>query len=237
MSINYSTRKGLLYPVKFNPLDISGCKLWLDFSDANTLYTDAGTNKVTTDGQLIYQINDKSTNNKNFTQTTESKRPVYKLNIKNNNSASQWIDDEFMTCPTFSVNQPNTIITVAYVTANKYLFDGGTTRQLNEISNRNRVHVYAGTSVYSPSIITTPSYIIITTRFNGENSTVSINSSVDTTINPGTANLGGMYLGARNGGTNNHVGYFLEMIIYDTAITIADSARIKNYLNDKWAIY
>ena len=65
------------------PLNISGLQGWYDFSDATTLYTDAGSTLVSSDGDLIYQANDKSGNGNNAVQATEANRPVYKVNIQN----------------------------------------------------------------------------------------------------------------------------------------------------------
>jgi hypothetical protein len=47
------------------------------------MFTDAGSTPVASDGDLIYQINDKSGNSKNATQATEANRPAYKTNIQN----------------------------------------------------------------------------------------------------------------------------------------------------------
>ena len=44
----------------FVPTDISGLSIWFDFSDTDKLYTDAGSTKVSSDGDKIYQANDKS---------------------------------------------------------------------------------------------------------------------------------------------------------------------------------
>lgn len=71
----------------FSPLDIAGLHAWYDFSDADTMFTDAGSAKVQNDGDLIYQINDKSGNNRNAIQTGADYRLQYKVNIKNGRSA------------------------------------------------------------------------------------------------------------------------------------------------------
>ncbi len=83
----------------FVPTDISGCRLWLDFSDADYLFTDAGTTKVSTDGNAIYQVNDKSGNNYNVIQATEARRPLYKTGANGINSKSIALfdgDDDYL---------------------------------------------------------------------------------------------------------------------------------------------
>lgn len=62
----------------WTPLSLGATlKGWWDFSDASTLYTDAGTTLVSADAQAIYQANDKSGNGLHLTQATEANRPSY----------------------------------------------------------------------------------------------------------------------------------------------------------------
>ena len=74
----------------FLPTDIAGCELWIDFSDASTLFTDAGSTPISSDGDLIYQANDKSGNGYNATQETEGARPLYKVGVKNGLSIAKF---------------------------------------------------------------------------------------------------------------------------------------------------
>lgn len=61
-----------------SPLDLPGLLAWWDFTDPAVLFTDAGTTPVASDGDLIYQANDKSGNGYHLTQPTSGKRPVHK---------------------------------------------------------------------------------------------------------------------------------------------------------------
>ena len=72
----------------WTPTNIASLKLWLDFSDSTTLYVDAGSTNVSSDGDQIYQANDKSGNSANFTQTTQQDRMTYKTSIQNSLSAA-----------------------------------------------------------------------------------------------------------------------------------------------------
>ena len=58
-------------------LPVSGAALWLDASQQNTLFTDAGTTPVTSSGQSIYQWNDLSGNNRHAIQATSGNRPTW----------------------------------------------------------------------------------------------------------------------------------------------------------------
>ena len=68
------------HPNIYNPyttLPVSGAALWLDASQQNTIFTDAGTTPVTTSGQSIYQWNDLSGNNRHAVQATSGNRPTW----------------------------------------------------------------------------------------------------------------------------------------------------------------
>lgn len=88
-----ATRRALLSrPVvvaeaTWSPLDLSP-SLWWDCSDATQMFTDAGTTPVSSDGQGIYRLGDKSGNSRYVEQETEANRPLYKVNIQNELSAA-----------------------------------------------------------------------------------------------------------------------------------------------------
>jgi hypothetical protein len=68
----------------FTPATISGLQLWLDASDTSTLYdATADGSLVTTDGATVARWQDKSGNNRHFTQSTANARPI--LNTSNQN--------------------------------------------------------------------------------------------------------------------------------------------------------
>jgi len=71
---------------RFNPLSLSPA-LWLDASDASTLYTDSGlTTLVSADGDPVGGWKDKSGNTKHALQASGTNKPLYKTNIKNSKS-------------------------------------------------------------------------------------------------------------------------------------------------------
>lgn len=65
---------------------VTGLTGWWEAFDASTLYTDAGTTPVSADSDLVYQMNDKSGNNRHWVQATEARRPLYKVNLQNGKS-------------------------------------------------------------------------------------------------------------------------------------------------------
>ena len=86
----------------FNPLSLSPA-LWLDASDASTLYTDSGlTTLVAADGDPVGGWKDKSGNTKHAFQASGTNKPLYKTNIKNSKSILRFdgINDNLATSST-----------------------------------------------------------------------------------------------------------------------------------------
>lgn len=77
-------------PPAWSPLDLASLTAWWDFSDAATLFTDAGTTRVSADAQAIYQANDKSASGFHVVQATEGARPTYKTGIQNSRSVARF---------------------------------------------------------------------------------------------------------------------------------------------------
>ena len=81
MSISMSLRGQLVSSTKFSPLSFfsSGeVGLWFDTNDITTLFQDtAGTIPVTTPGQTVALMRDKSGRGKHATQATAAQRPTY----------------------------------------------------------------------------------------------------------------------------------------------------------------
>jgi hypothetical protein len=230
----------------WSPTNIAGCKLWLDFSDADTLFTDAGSTKVTANDDLIYQVNDKSESGKHFTQSISVKRPLYKVGVKNSLSVAYFDGSgDFLYQGSFSVSQPDTIIVAVchHQGENIYLYDGDIgNRQLGEIQtgsgpNNRKFHQFAGSSQYSDEVLADNTYNIFTAIFNGASSTITIGNGSPKSTNVGTQNLGGTYIGSRYTGSNYFLGYYLEVIVYDSALSDNDRAAVFTYLNKKWGIY
>jgi hypothetical protein len=80
--------------VAFLPSDIAGLTGWWDASDATTLYTDAGSTLVSSDGDLVYRMSDKSggAGNRYMQQTNAALRWTYRENVQNGLSAAEQVD-------------------------------------------------------------------------------------------------------------------------------------------------
>ena len=72
----------------FLPIDVDSCVAWYDFRDLTTMYTDTGSTNISSDGQGVYRIDNKSytynnlNNNINIgkylEQASASNRPTYR---------------------------------------------------------------------------------------------------------------------------------------------------------------
>ena len=81
IALPVSLRGQLLSGFRFSPLSLFAASepgVWYDPSDLTTMFTDtAGATPVTTPGQTVARINDKSGRGNNATQATAASRPTY----------------------------------------------------------------------------------------------------------------------------------------------------------------
>lgn len=81
------SRLGVLYAptievAEFDLLSISGLHIWYDFDDLSTVFA-SGSTLVTTDGDTVSWVADKSGNNRNASQNNGSYEPLSKFAIQN----------------------------------------------------------------------------------------------------------------------------------------------------------
>ena len=68
----------------WTPTDLANLQFWFDASDATKMWTDAGTTLVSSDGQAVYRLGDKSGNGFHANQSGSSTlRPLYKTAYQN----------------------------------------------------------------------------------------------------------------------------------------------------------
>jgi hypothetical protein len=247
----------------FLPTLISGMQLWLDFSDATTLFTDAGTTNVTADGQAIYQVNDKSGNGANFVQATSAARPIYRRGYKNNLDVARFDgSNDFMRCNKEFMNFPS--LTVASVwryentshtgelfrdygsVSNKTFWIGQTTGTITtEARDNSDPRVSLAVNIAHNTAAT---FFVYMARLDASTGTMyaEVNGSGSTTTNANYDSTntwegtfqGNPTLGALNTGAVNFLnGYICEHIIYSSAVSDNEFAGLRQYLNKKWAIY
>jgi len=216
----------------WKPTDLSGCLLWWDFSDSSKLFTDAGTTQVSNDGDLIYQINDKSGNNNHGVQSTDTLRPAYKTNIQNGKSLARYNKDYLV----FS-SRLTTIRSVYWV----FKCTDGLWFVLGDASTYNW-HCSSGSPYYMAHSSFSSSYWRNgVNRINGSEITITSTikpSSMSVMSSVCTGNMiAGNFSKDRTQTGREAIADLAELIIYSTAHDSSTTSTVETYLNNKWAIY
>lgn len=224
----------------FVPTDISGLGFWFDMSDADTMFTDNGSTKVSTDGDKIYRINDKSGNNYYLSQSTESKRPLYKTNIKNGLSTASTIG---VSAGEWSGNTFNPYSTgyslfgvCYYTTTNQSIIAGFGVR--NGAVNTS-IYNYGGIQIWSRAgTVSTNTWFILSYDLDTSANVTQYKNgtSVKTDDTGNVANATSCSIFSSEF-ANYLVGYLAEVVCYSGILSSSDRASVETYLNNKWSIY
>ena len=239
------------------PTDITGCVLWYDCSDIDTMFTDAGTTNVVNNNDLIYQLNDKSGQNNHATQTTENKRPLYSTNIQNSLSAAyaDGVNDS-MVVPSLTLTNYTVFVSYKYlvratinVAAAWDNYPASPRQGLLIMAFNGDQMDYEGYVAGTGGLVAntgTPtgnaSYSWDLER-NGTAITANRNGSALTglTVGAGAFSMTGHRLFNHyfTSAEQNQWGkmYLYEYIIYNSALGASDLALVRTYLNTKWAMY
>ena len=240
----------------FSPLDIAGCQLWIDFSDATKLFKDAGVTPVSSDGDAIYQVNDKSGNSYHATQATIANRPLYKTGIKNGLSAGYFDGGDFLTLPSglavtlkkqvtgFFVLMFQTISSAARYSwfGSGYWTDGKFIRHVHDTTSKIWL-CYGGSKFLAGSVPSINTWYLDMFKWNSINETASLylngNPSVTQAVplNWELNASNSTVLIGKIGGMNSIIGYMSEILVYDTVLSDSDRQSMETYLNSKWSIY
>lgn len=230
----------------FSPTDISGLALWLDASDATTLFQDsAGTTPATANNDVIGRWADKSGNSKHATQATTASKPLLKTETLNGRSTLYWAGtDDFLSTATLGpITQPNTVFVVAKGTGtgNQVIVDGdgdGTTRhQLLYRTTTGYLQQFAGNIINATTDLR-GAFKVFSAVFNGASSSARVNGAAHLTGNPGAQAFGAVYIG-RDGAAGGAllIGNIAEIIVYDALLDAGQIAQVESYLNAKWSVY
>lgn len=219
-----------------DPTDISDCVVWVDFSDTDNMFTDAGTTKVSTNGDLIYQVTNKGSGT-DFVQTTETWRPKYYSNSQNGLSTAYFNSGGF-------VNGSYNSADVTFIVAVKSMPSDLNGREIIGISSRASVFNSSGTiksgdnntgsPIISLSSIADP--FILTTYFATDTGLLRVNGTSTTGSNY-YSTTSAIHLGAYSQRYSPSVAYICEAIVYNRHLSETEYLSVETYLNNKWAIY
>jgi hypothetical protein len=246
-------------PDIYNPnttLPVTGAALWLDASQQNTLFTDAGFSAVTTSGQSVYQWNDLSGNNRHAIQATSGNRPTWSppasgqngLGVVSFNGSSSFFDTSMSL---------NGLSSFSIFLVAKSATSGGWQSALRQQSGFQGFFVMPWTSnggAVSPRIIlgydggtTTPNTVTLTNgafnlisfiRNSGVSNVANVNGVLSSTRSANTASLSesvNLSIGRYPQPVAEYFsGSIAEIVIFNRALSPSETSSVESYLKTKW---
>lgn len=249
----------LLKTAEFSPADLFANGedgAWYDPSDLSTLWQDtAGTSAVTTAGQSVARIDDKSGNGRHLTQATAADRPTYQ-----SSGGLHWLDfdgADFLQLSTASTNITEGGGTIAAVASSDDLnsVDGLIEEFIDDATDANRNALFFDTRtsprrLFNYACDATDRFIDLDAEINGDAKTfifssdgstggayldnVQQGSSVTTTANF-SANTK-ITLGRQNAGQLALDGKIYGAIILDRGLTAEQRNNLHFWFSDKAGI-
>jgi hypothetical protein len=223
----------------FSPLTIPGLALWLDASDASTLFQDdAGTTPATADGDVVGYWGDKSGNGKHVTQTVAGQKPLLKTAVQNGRNGIKFDgSDDVLANASFALTKPDTLIAAIRTgTGGGAAVDGVATRQGVFHDSTTTIKLFAGSSVTVGTASNTTAFICVGV-FNGAASYGRVNAVQSATVNPGTNDMAGIRVGNNPSGSFPYNGHVLEVIAAQGELSAGVIASVEAYLNAKWVVF
>lgn len=241
----------------FTPSSISGLALWLDASDASTLFQASnGTTPATTDGDVVGYWGDKSGNGKHVIQGTTANKPTLQLAEKNGRNVVQFDGNDLLATVATVALSTFTVIAVfrSSVAGTALLYEHGPAAGTDPGSYLNTstgvtISVRRGTVNTSWNLSLNWAndnvWRVGSHDYAGTHAThqLAVNGTVQSLTsvasnNPGTGTVTDtIYLGARTGLTIPMTGQIAEFVVYSPALSVANRNSVESYLNAKWAVY
>jgi len=221
----------------FSPLDLSPVA-WYDFSDISTLWKDTGrTSAVTTDGDIVLGVSDKSGNAHHLSETTNGR--TYKTAVQNSLSGLRFDGtNDKLQSGAYTLNQPDTWFAV-------FKFSEATSKTI--IASNNNVgadqqigrnlgnwQLYAGTNLGGVTAADTAAHVH-SMVFNGASSAHLLDGAAGAS---GAAGANNFTAGVRMGCTFD-ASVFLACDIYELfqcpgSVTTPNRQAAETYLKAKW---
>jgi len=228
----------------FLPTDISGCAVWLDFSDSATLFdATSGGSTPAADGN-IRRIEDKSGNSRHFVERTSTTAPIRKLAQINGLDAAYFTSDEMTRAESLSTSGGGALFMVVQRTAdnnggihgirgnsegNNHPFSGSYYESFGNASRRSWSQAYrTDVHLYSVTWDGAGSWLA---RINGTTVRSLTGQTGANTQNPILIGTAAPARADRSGD-----GYYSEVVVYTSAVSTGDRDALESALMDKWGI-
>lgn len=227
----------------FSPKQINGLVLWLT-ADAG-LFQDSGkTTPATANNDPIGAWADQSGTGNDVLQATGGNRPVLSTNVQNGRNAVSFSGSAHTLQKTFGAAyaQPNTVIVTFQATgagSTGPVFDAFTSQneQLDATTwGIATMRAYAGTVLASVSASDLNISHIASIVFNGGSGVFRYNKAQEATGAIGAQTLDGFTLGSRGDGTNFYIGYIMEIVVYNAALTTPQMVLVENYMAARYGL-
>jgi hypothetical protein len=251
----YTTDAGPVTAVS-SPLDISGCGLWLDASNAGSL---------TLNGNTVSEWRDLSGNARHFSQATPASQPNANSRTQNGrrvldfagaqslngNAASLSIATNVSGLTIFVVGQFDAIAstTMAMLSISRSDVNNSARAALVYLLGTNQILVGGrrldadafASAGYAPNTNTN----VLTGTLDYANSdafiwqggaTQASNTAFQTNGSTANADSLAVVVGSDGGATQGLDGFIAEVIVYPSALSTTDRARVEAYLAAKWGI-
>ena len=225
--------------LQFLPSDIAGLQLWLDATDLATLFQDAAKTTAAGNGDVVGAWADKSGQGNDATQTTTSQKPTRQDGVIGGLPVVRGdITDDLLTISVTGLTNETIFIVAQKAVDNAIgvLIGNGSVFRLRFRASAARIdYRYNDVNVLgTASDITIPN--IYTAKYDGTNNTIVINGGVPASAASVSATHSWIELFSRAGGSDFLNGDIAEVLIYNSALSIADTDLIENYLSNKWSI-
>ena len=214
------------------PTSVGNLVLWLDADDTSTMLFNSGN---------VTDWNDKSGLGHHASQGATNDQPLLVANELNNRSVLRFDGgSDHLDVSDFSLVQPTEVfIIVKWNATNDMIMDGTAvnTGSLWTTSTAGDLRMYAGL-ILTRTVGTMGEWRLLTCAFNGSSSQMrSSGSMLGAVGDVGSANMGGITIGASGTGSNPLDGDIGEILIYNKALTNLERIIVVMYLNQRWGIY
>lgn len=183
---------------------------------------------------------DLSGNGNNLTASSTA-RPTYRTAVINGKAVARFdgVNDYMTRTYGAALTQPTTIFIVykAATLEQTVIIDGlGSSRHsiLTE-SGTNYLRMYAGTTIVGTTAFTTAAAVVSAT-FSGAASDMRLNGTTIITGNPGSQTMSGINLGADPGFSYFFDGDIAEVLIYNSALSLADRQYVERALGTFYGV-
>lgn len=233
--------RGRRLPVSsFSPDSITGLVLWLDPSDASTLY-DANTGGSTpSDGGAVGRIEDKSSSANHARQATAGDRPLYRATGLNSLGCLDFISSDFFNLDSALSPSSYTVFAVVTRAATGRISlpvgsSGGFYPALwftdNKLYQAPRTFSFFNSSAANTS---TGDHVITVDDDGSGNGEIWLDGTSVATGSVSTGAVSWGYVGRR--GSNYHQDELGEVLVYNSRLSVSDRGQVHDYLEAKWGV-